>query len=444
MPSDHPNRKPAGRRHLRSAAVSIALGAVLFTAGALGLSPQGEATSKSPAVQGASAHGGSVDALQQRVRHVPADPQAWSALGMAYVQQARQNADPALYAKAESALRRSLKVRPSGNDHAETAMGALAAGRHDFTAALAWSRKATTTNPYSSSAHGVLADAYTQLGRYEQAFDSVQRMIDLRPDSTSLARASYMWELRGERSRARALMARSLRAASSPAEQAFAHAHLSLLALDRGDARTALREARSGLRAAPHDSALLEARARAHAALGDTGRAVRDYRQAIAIAPLPHYLLGLGELQQSLGRREQAREQYDVLRAQDRVRQATGAAPDTDAILFEADHGNPRTAVALGRQAVTTRPFLAVHDAYAWALHQAGRDDQALVEANRALALHTQSALFHFHRGIIHQALGHTTKARQDLGRALAIDGRFHPLHAPQARTALRRIDGTR
>nr|WP_237551452.1 tetratricopeptide repeat protein [Streptomyces sp. SID8367] len=363
---------------------------------------------------------------------------------MAYVQQARQNADPAAYARAETALRRSLKVQPAGNDHAETAMAALAAGRHDFARALTWSLQATTTNPYSASAYGVLADAYTQLGRYQQAFDAVQRMTDLRPDSTSLARASYMWELRGDERQARLLMSRSLTAAGSPTERAFAFTHLSLLASDTGDPRTALDEAQAGLRETPHDSGLLEARARALTALGNTKQAVRDYTEAIAIAPLPHYLLALGELQQSLGHQDEAENQYRVLHAQETVRKETGARPDTDAILFEADHGDPRAAAVLGRQAIAARPFIAVHDAYAWALHRAGRDEEALVEADRALTLGTRSALFLFHRAIIHQSLGHTAEARDDLRQALAIDPHFHPAHAPRARATLSRIDGTR
>ncbi|WP_420035988.1 hypothetical protein ACN2WE_30580 [Streptomyces sp. cg28] len=443
MASDHPHRTPARRRHLRSAAVCIALGVALFTAGALGLSPLGSATPDT-ATSARPAHGGSLAALQQRVRQLPTDPDAWSALGMAYVQQARQNADPATYARAEGALRRSLKVQPAGNDHAETAMAALAAGRHDFRRALTWSLQATTTNPYSAPAYGVLADAYTQLGRYDEAFDAVQRMTDLRPDSTSLARASYTWELRGDTRKARTLMNRSLDAAASPAERSFALTHLSLLASDAGDARTALREAQRGLGQSPHDSGLLEARARAYTALGDHTRAVRDYTEAIAIAPLPHYLLALGELQQSLGRPDQAQDQYRVLRAQDAVRKETGARPDTDAILFEADHGDPRAAVGMGHQAIAARPFIAVHDAYAWALHRAGRDQEALAEANRALALGTRSALLLFHRAMIHQSLGHTAKARGDLRRALAIDAHFHPVHAPEARAALDRIDGPR
>ncbi|MGW7053522.1 tetratricopeptide repeat protein [Streptomyces sp. NPDC054887] len=363
---------------------------------------------------------------------------------MAYVQQARATADPATYARAQSALQQSLKLQPADNYQAHTGMGALQAARHDFASALDWAKKATASNPSSPAAHGVLADAYTQLGQYEASYRAVQRMTDLRPDAASLARASYAWELRGETHRARELMSRSLKAASATADKSFARTHLALLALETGDPTTALREAETGLRAAPRDSALLEARARAHTALGNTRQAVDDYTAAIAIAPLPHYLLGLGELQQSRGRHEEAEAQYELLRAHDRLRTASGAPADVDAVLFEADHGSPRRAVAMAAAACRTRPFIAVHDAYAWALHKAGRHAQALEHANQALALGTHSALFHYHRAKIHQALGDTSAAHRDLKRALAIDPHFHPLHAPDAHTTLRRNGATR
>lgn len=440
-PAADPNSRPPERRRLRAAAVTVALGAALFLVGAIALSPlDKDPDAAKDARSGASSPRGSIAALREDLRRLPDNPVGWAQLGMAYVQQGRTTADPAIYTKAESALRRSLKVQPRDNYQAETGMGALAAARHDFATALTWGRRAAATNPSNAAAQGVLADAYTQLGRYEESYRAVQRMTDLRPDTSSLARASYTWELRGDIPRARALMQRALNDAASPSDQAFARLHLATLAQESGDARAALREAESGLRGARDDAPLLEARARAHAALGHDRQAVADYTAAVAIAPLPQYVLGLGELQQSLGRDAEARAQYGILRAQEQVRRAGNAPADTDAILFEADHGDAGRAVTMGRAAVETRPFIAVQDAYAWALHRAGRDAEALPYADRALSLGTHGALYHYHRAMIHEGLGDTRAARKDLERALAVDPHFHPLHAPRARTALDRV----
>lgn len=443
-PEDEPAPANRRRRHLRTTATTLALGVVMFTVGAVGLSPAGSGTPDTPtAAAPASGPARGIEALRERVRRLPKDPVSWADLGMALVQQARTTADPSAYAQAEAALRRSLALQPADNLHAEIGMGALAAARHAFRDALTWARKAIATSPAAPAPYGVLADAHTQLGQYGEAEEAVQKMADLRPDSASLARASYTFELRGNTGQAKALMARALRAAGTSAERAFAHTHLSSLALDSGDATAALHHAEAGLAVAPRDPGLLEARAKARAARGESGKAIADLTTAIAQAPLPQYLLGLGELQQSLGRQDDAEAQYAVLRAQETLRRATGAPADTDAISFEADHGDPQQAVAMAEAAVRERPFLAVHDAYAWALHRAGRDIEALDEADRSLALGTRSALFLYHRGAIQQALGNTAAARRDLQQALATDPSFHPLHAPAAREAIRRIDNT-
>ncbi|MFI1522995.1 tetratricopeptide repeat protein [Kitasatospora cineracea] len=430
------------RRRLLPAAVATALGVGLFLAGGLGLTPQG---GEAPAGQERSIGQDSADTglaadirgLQDHLKQTPGDALAMASLGLAYVQQARITADPSYYPKAEEVLTRSLAADPAENFTAMAAMAALTAARHDFTAALDWSQKAVAINPDNSTLHGTLADAYTQLGRYPEAFDAVQRMVDLKPGTPSLARASYTWELRGDTAAATATMQRALDDANTAADRAFALYHLSLLALGAGDAKTALARAEAGLRTAPGTASLLEAKGRAEAALGNTDEAVADLRRATAQVPQPEYVLELGELLQSLGRTDEAEQQYRVLRGEWKLFADNGVALDADAALFEADHGDPNTAVAIAEQGLRTRPFLDTHDAYAWALHAAGRDTDALQQCDEALSLGTRNALFHYHRGVILRALGRDDEARTELGTALATDPDFHPLHAPAARAAL-------
>src|SRR5689334_856711 len=79
-----------------------------------------------------------VRALQDHLRLQPADADSWAQLGSAYVEQARLAVDPTLYPKAETALRRSLKVRPDANTAAQTGMAGLANARHQFAQARTW------------------------------------------------------------------------------------------------------------------------------------------------------------------------------------------------------------------------------------------------------------------------------------------------------------------
>lgn len=434
-----------------SAAVTTVLGVGLFLAGGLGLSPWPAAPtdpgSAPPAQAGSPAAGADplaadITRLQTKAQQNPHDEVTLATLGLDYVQQAKSTADPSYYPKAEAVLKRSLALRTTDNFTAMGGMAALEAGRHQFAQALDWARKAVAVNPYNSALYGTLADAYTQLGRYSEAADAVQRMVDLRPGSPSLSRASYVAELRGDITGARTDMRRALNDAAGPADAAFAHYYLGELAFNNGDPAAELTEAEAGLRTAPTYTSLLQAKAHAEAALGNTTAAITDLDQAVQRVPQPEYVLQLGELYQSLGRNEQAAQQYQVFRAEQQLFASNGVALDSDAALFEADHGNAEQALAIARQGIKTRPFMDTHDALAWALHANGQNRDALTESDQALAQGTRNALFHYHRAMIQQALGNTAAAKNDLTEALAINPHFSPLLAPKARAALSALSG--
>ncbi|MEV0912685.1 hypothetical protein AB0I93_00035 [Streptomyces sp. NPDC049967] len=442
-------RLPTYRRILLSAAVATVLAAALFLAGGLGLAPWPASQSarstpdanaaRSPAA-GADPLTAGITTLQDRARRNPRDPVALGTLGLNYVQQAKITADPTYYPKAEAVLKRSLALDSTDNFAAMGGMAALEAARHNFAQGLGWAERAIAVNPYNATLYGTLADAYTQLGRYSEAADAVQKMVDLKPGTPSLARASYAAELRGGLTTARTDMQRALQSAGSPADQAFARYYLSEMAFNSGDAHQALTDAEEGLRAVPEDAPLLQIKARAEAALGKNTEAVADLTRAGQRLPLPEYVLQLGELHQSLGRTKEADQQYGIFRAEQRLFAANGVTLDSDAALFEADHGDHAQALALARKSLKSRPFLDSQDALAWALHVNGQDEEALTASDKALVLGTRNALFHYHRGMIQQSLGNTDAARDDLTKALAINPHFNPLHAPLARAALKSL----
>ncbi|PYC70176.1 hypothetical protein C7C46_27610 [Streptomyces tateyamensis] len=436
-------RRRSLRPTVRSAAVTAALGVSLFLAGALGLAPWTDTTANpAPAPQESRSAGGdplarSVAALQEQLRRQPQDPGALAALGLDYVQQAKNTADPTYYPKAEEVLQRSLAQQPEDNFTAMGGMAALENGRHNFTQALDWAKRAVAVNPYNSALYGTLSDALTQLGRYDEAAAAVQHMVDLHPGTPSLARASYIAELHGDPATAEEDMRRALQDATGPADQAFTRYYLSQLALNRADPAAALREAAAGLTASPGYTPLLQAKAMAEEALGDNDAAAADLNTATQRLPLPEYVLQLGDLYRATGRSQEADRQYQLFRAEQKLFTDNGVAPDADAALFEAEHGSPEQAVALARTGLTTRPFLDTHDALAWALHASGHDREALAEADQALALGTRNALFHYHRAMIQGALGNPDAQRADLTAALAVNPGFHPVHAPEAAAVL-------
>ncbi|MEU3498670.1 hypothetical protein ABZ747_34910 [Kitasatospora cineracea] len=378
-----------------------------------------------------------IGADQQHLRARPDDAAAWARLGGEYVEQARLTADASYYPKADEALHRSLALAPTGNTDALTGLGALANARHLFAEAADQARRALDTAPLHWQAWAVLTDARTQLGDDAGATDAAQHLLDLHPGAASFTRAAYDLEQHGRPEDAAAALHRALADAYDPADKAFCLHQIAELDRNSGRTADALDGYRRALAADPAFTPALAGQARAEAALGRTDDALAHYAQAAAKVPLPQYLLELGELHESLGHREQAAEQYRLLRAEADLAAANGVVDDLTLGQFEADHGDPVTAVRLLRAEWARRHHPLVADALAWALHRTGADREALGYTDLALAHGWRDALFHYHRGEIERALGRTADARTDLSQALATDPQFNPLQAPQARSAL-------
>ncbi len=378
--------------------------------------------------------------LQERLRRVPGDWQAWASLGSVYVQQAITTADPGFYAKAAGAFERSVSEGPEGNDAAVVGQAALAASRHNFAEARDLARRAIELNAFNSSAYGVLTDALVELGDYEASYASVQKMLELRPGVPSYARVSYAFELQGDLEGAKVALDEVLRLATNPSDAGFAHRYLGELAFGQGNLDEAGRQFAAGLERAPTYTPLLAGRARVAAARGQVDAALQDWTDVVQRLPEPGYLTELGDLYTSLGRTQDAADQYAVVRVTQQLFTAAGSDLDLEQSLFAADHGDPAGALRSAERAWQSRRSIDTADAYAWALHMNGRSLEARELATLAQQLGTRRAAFAYHRGVIEMAVGDIPAARQSLGSALEINPYFSPLHAPRAEAALAQL----
>jgi tetratricopeptide (TPR) repeat protein len=385
-----------------------------------------------------------VAALQDRLRAIPQDWRGFASLGLAYVAQARVTADPSWYAKAEGALRESLRLHAEGNVEALLGLGALALARHDFEGALELGVAASELDPYDADAYGVIGDAQLELGRYEEAVATFQTMVDTRPDVASYARASYARELLGDVPGAIDAMRRAFEASGTASDAAWAAFQLGELEFGRGSIAAAAGWYGRGLDLEPSYAPNLAGLARVSWARGDDARAIRRYAAAVAALPSVEHVAALGDLYASIGREDLAREQYAVVEATRALAEANGVDVDLEVAVFDADHGRPRPALEAARAEWARRPSVHVADAYAWALYSNGRYGRAAAMAHRALALGTRNATFLFHAGMIELARGHHDDARRLLREALATNPYFSILHASTARRTLARLEATR
>ena len=386
---------------------AIPVAALCFAAGAINLrSPSVVTTMTSTAAPG------SVRALQDQLQRQPRDAGSWSALGSAYVEQARLTGDPTFYVKADGAIAEALRLTPA-DPNALSSRGALNAARHDFHAALADADAALSISPASADAMLVRVDALTELGRYGEALTAARAADDLRPGVASFARLSYQFELRGNLVGAARLMQAALDASSSAADRAFALVHLGDLARISGDAGVARRSYGAALVAVPGVLGAQVGLARLDISAGNVSSALALLAEVVRRSPLPAYVGEYGDLLAATGHKTDAAAQYAVAQASVLLSTNAGVRTDLETALFAADHGDPAVALAAATREWAARHSIHVADALAWALHVNGRDVEALVYSNKALALGSRDPLFRHHHFVIVSAVAaSTTSAR--------------------------------
>ena len=376
--------------------------------------------------------------LEEQVRLEPRDPSTLTQLGFAYQLRWRETADASYLPRSELALRRAIRFGTEDAD-AVLGLGSLALIRHEFREALVYGEQARRLLPGSARPYGVIGDALVELGRYDAAFAAFDRMVSIKPSLASYARVAYARELTGDLAGAASAMRLALEASGGePEPTAWALVELSKLQLSLGRAGVADREASSALEAFPgYPNARIQL-AHVDAVRGRFGAAVGQARRAADAIPTAQAVSLLADLLERTGRKAEARRQRATVGVVEQLLRASGVRVDLESAVYRADNRiRPAETVELARKARAARPSIYGDDALAWALARAGRCDEALPLAARALRLGTRDPLLFFHRGYAEGCAGNRAAMRTWYARALGVNPEFSVRWAPVARSAL-------
>jgi tetratricopeptide (TPR) repeat protein len=365
--------------------------------------------------------GDAVADFQRAVRAEPRSAAAYAGLGDAYLARARETGDPGFYSRAERAFDAALRRSPDDLG-ALIGAGTLAGLRHDFAEQLRIGRRAVAQAPQLARPYTVVADAQIELGRYQAAARTIQRLVDRKPGLASYGRASYYRELSGDLSGAAAAMRLAVSAGGSAESAAYVSVLLGDLELQRGRIEAARAAYTDALRAMPDYPAGLVGLARAEMAGGSLEGAAARLRPAAERLPLPRTLVLLSEVEAALGNEGAAEAALDAARVQTALvgREAPRVLPDAEAVVFAADHGSPAGAVRLGRRVWRSAPSVRSADALGWALTRAGRPAEGYRFARRSLRLGSRDPLFRLHAGIAAGEAGLAAPAARHLAVAAA------------------------
>ena len=381
-----------------------------------------------------------IGTAQAELRTSPGNPRAMLDLAQAYLQKAREAADPTLYSKSGQLLALVARAEPGDPELLET-QGSLDNSLHKFTAALAAGRQAVARNPAGEAGYAVVVDASNELGRYDSALDATEHMADLRSDLPALARVSYARELRGDLDGAIAAMAQAVTAGGSDGGENVAYVTTLLgdLLLTRGDVSGASAAYESALVAFAGFGPAQAGRAKVLVAEGRPADAAQILAGLVKVIPLAEYAIAEGDDWAAAGEPTKAADAYGLVGVIEQLYAANGVNVDLELALFDADHHPGRAAVAKARQGLKARSSYYGHEVLAWTLFRTGQIGPAVTEIRAALALGDRDPLLRYHAAAIFDAAGHRSEAAASLAMVLQGNPRFSALHAPDvARLALR------
>jgi len=384
--------------------------------------------------------------LEDRVSKDHDDFIAYNKLAGYYLQRQRETGSLNYLELALRAAKSSLAAMPPEmNKSGLAALAQAEFAAHEFASARDHASKLVELDREKSYPYQILGDALTELGDYTRAaaaYDEMRKMGTGVTIETRLARASL---LRGnvEDAERRFTFALKLASAGGPSSETIAWIHWQLgeSAFLRGDYATAEQHDRDALAAFDGYYRARAALGRALAARGDLAAAIENYERAIEITPDPTFVAALGDLYRLAGRAKDASRQYELVEQIGKLSEMSGALYNRQLSLFHADHDlKAEDAYNSARREYESRRDVYGADAVAWTALKAGKLQDAQNAINDALRLGTRDPKLFYHAGMIALAAADKAKARDFLGRALALSPQFDPLQSTNARKALESI----
>jgi tetratricopeptide (TPR) repeat protein len=372
------------------------------------------------------------------IERAPDKSDGYNQLAAAYMQKARETNDFDLNAQADEAITRSLAVE-SDNYDALKLLAKLQLTYHRFAEALATARRAQTVRTDDHDVWGQITDALVELGKYPDAVTAAQRMVDLRPESSSYARVSYLRSLHGDIDGAIQAMVLALRTAnpSDPEGIAWCRVQLGNELMNAGKLDAAELQFDEALRTFAAYHLALEGKARARIAAGDLHAAVQIYERQQAKEPSADAAQMLGDLYTLLGREEAARNAYEKFEILERENAAVEKSW-RHMFNYWLDHDqNVEAALTLATREYEARKDIFTCDSFAWALYKNGRVEEAKKVIDEALRTGSQDARINYHAGIIYKSLNIRDKAARYLRLGAVINSSFDPSQAQNAQQIL-------
>lgn len=358
-------------------------------------------------------------------------------LAAALLQKVRETGDYRINSEAERSLQKAEEIEP-GNFESKVLRAQIYLSEHEFDRALEIADALTPNYPGNQLVLTIKTDAQIELGRYEEAVETAQKLVDTRPNAGSYTRVAYLRSLYGDPAGAIEARLTALKMADplNKENQAWFHSELGREYFNAGKYEEAERMYDRALEIFPAFHWALAGKAGTRAALGDLTSAAA-YLEKIRLPQVANRIL-LADIYKKSGREAEAQRIYTEVA--DGEKASENGDMHRIALLW-ADHDkNLDEALDIARRDREENADLLSSDTLAWALYKKGEYREAKKYITEAMRLKTKNSLFFYHAGMIENALGNRPAAIKYLKLALETNPAFDLLQADIARETLRKL----
>ncbi|HEY7448203.1 MAG TPA: tetratricopeptide repeat protein [Vicinamibacterales bacterium] len=330
-----------------------------------------------------------VSDMEKRLAKEPNDHAAAALLADVLLRQARVTGDGRLSGRAERLLTSVLKDAP-GHYDALRLLSASQLSQHRFREALQVARRARDLRPEDAWNYGVIGDALIELGEYDEAFESFDKMMSLRPSAAAYARVAYARELQGNLPGALEAMelAREATTAHDPEAQAWYSAQVGELYLRMRKLEEAEREYRRAAFIFPEYPFAIIGLGKVASARGQRGEALNVYLEQLERTPTLELAGRIGDIYAEDGNLAESERYYQL--GEDLAGPAIAQTEAALALFLAERNRKLPVAVKVAEAIAETRRDIFTEDALAWAYFKTGRLDDALSASTRALRTGTR------------------------------------------------------
>lgn len=232
-----------------------------------------------------------------------------SALGLAalFIQEARITGNYVYYDMAAMKYVNNVLKKDSSNFDALIYKSLIYLSQHHFADGLLIAQKAMHINPYNAFVYGILVDGNVEMGYYDSAVASSDRMVSIRPDLRSYSRISYLREIYGDYPGAIQAMKMAVDAGAPGDESTeWTRVQLGLLYEKTGDLKNAEMHYTVALDERPDFPYALAGMARIAMAGKDYNKAIANYVKADSLVNDNSFKEELVDAYQLTGQKEKA------------------------------------------------------------------------------------------------------------------------------------------